>query len=253
MERSLADTLSPGRNTGVLFYDDFACQRMTYAVGAFRETDSLGEGQGNDGYAVTGRISGLLWYCNEGEQLLHLAAAYSFRRFLDGEVRFRQRPESSLAPRFVNTSKFDAESANYLGLEAALVCGPAALQAEYIHNFINTPTSGNRDFFGAYVQGSYFLTGEYKRYNVRKGSFRRIKPIKRFGKKGGHGAWQVATRLSHLDLNSEQIAGGRLTDLTEGLTWYLNPNTRFMWNYVLADLADAGTANIFQMRFQVDY
>ncbi|RPJ81091.1 MAG: porin, partial [Acidobacteria bacterium] len=58
---------------------------------------------------------------------------------------------------------------------------------------------------------------------------------------------------SKIDLEDAPIQGGELKDWTAGLNWYLNPNTRIMWNYVRADLENRGTADIFQMRFQIDF
>ena len=49
------------------------------------------------------------------------------------------------------------------------------------------------------------------------------------------------------------IQGGELRDFTFGVNWYLNPNTRFMWNYGWAERIDLGSANLFQSRFQVDF
>ena len=70
---------------------------------------------------------------------------------------------------------------------------------------------------------------------------------------GGCGAWEVAARYSYIDLDRARIDGDRLDDVTFGLNWYLNPNMRVMFNYIYADSEDRGDANIFQMRFQVDF
>ena len=63
----------------------------------------------------------------------------------------------------------------------------------------------------------------------------------------------MAARYSYIDLDRARINGDRLDDFTLGLNWYLNPNMRVMFNYVFADSEDRGDANIFQMRFQVDF
>ena len=65
---------------------------------------------------------------------------------------------------------------------------------------------------------------------------------------------RIAVRLpSHIDLDDEGVSGGELGDWTLALNWYLNPFTRLMFNYIRADLEDAGDTNIFQARFQVDF
>ncbi len=74
----------------------------------------------------------------------------------------------------------------------------------------------------------------------------------------GAGAWELALRVSAIDLNSKDnvqnaIDGGEMLDITAGLNWYINPATRVMFNYVLAQLKDVGNANIAQIRFQLDF
>ena len=56
-----------------------------------------------------------------------------------------------------------------------------------------------------------------------------------------------------LYLNDDGVDGGRLRDMTLGLNWYLNPNVRTMWNYVLADPSNGGDVSAFMWRFQVGF
>jgi len=58
--------------------------------------------------------------------------------------------------------------------------------------------------------------------------------------------------------NDGAVTGGELEDFTLGLNWYLNPNTRMMFNYVRAnvdrqDLQLDDTADIFEVRFQLAF
>jgi len=113
------------------------------------------------------------------------------------------------------------------------------------------------------LQGSYFLTGERRIYDAANGIFTEIKPIRDFHPfNRGWGAWEVATRLSYLDLNDGgDIKGGQETNLTLGLNWYLNSNIRLMFNCIRAHVedrrtsppVDKGNANIFQTRFQINF
>ncbi len=113
--------------------------------------------------------------------------------------------------------------------------------------------SSSPDFDGYYIQGSYFLTGENRKYKTSSGAFDRVKPRENYSQKGGCGAWEVAARYSKIDLNDNNVTGGELEDVTLGLNWYLNPNTRIMWNYIRADLDRTGDSNLFTMRLQVDF
>jgi phosphate-selective porin OprO and OprP len=74
----------------------------------------------------------------------------------------------------------------------------------------------------------------------------------------GLGAWEVAIRYSQVDLNSGNVEGGTLRDLTFGLNWYLDPNCRFLWNYLLIwrdarGNAGDGLTQAFGARFQIEF
>ncbi len=57
------------------------------------------------------------------------------------------------------------------------------------------------------------------------------------------------------DLDDADVNGGTLDCLTAGLSWYLNPNTRFTFNQVLAEANDQFEGNLLttQMRMGVDF
>ena len=158
-----------------------------------------------------------------------------------------------MTDKFMDTGAFAGDRVDLVGLEAAWVNGPLSVQSEYMKAYADRTGASDVDFDGYYVQASYFLTGEHRNYKTSEGAFSRIKPKKNYGKEGGLGAWEVAARYSGLDLNDSDIAGGRLNDITTGLNWYLNPNTRIMWNYVYADKNDVGQADMLMMRLQFDF
>ncbi len=256
IERSLpTGTFSPSRNTGFAVNSDALDKRVTWAAGIFKETGGYGDGQAEGDYNVTGRITALPRYADGGKNVLHLGASASYRGTRDA-LSFDQGPEVHLAPDFVDTGDFESDSHVLIGGEVALVKGPLSLQGEIMGADVKR-TGDDATFYGYYAQASYFLTGEHRKYSKSSGSFGRVKPKKNFGKNGGSGAWEVAARYSYVDLTDAGIDGGELEDITLGLNWYLNPNTRVMWNYVRADLdgpGDAdGEADLFVMRLQIDF
>ncbi len=271
MERSLADVFVPARNMGVMAFDHSEDQRLTWAVGAFRTMGDTPPLRSDDdgGAAMTARLTWLPWYdeAGEGRRLLHLGAAYSFRDFDDRTQRVRQRPETSVGPRVVDTHGIsELIDANFFGPEAALVLGPFSLQSEWIAGFYNRGAGlANPTFHGLYVYASYFLTGEHRTYNRESGNFVRVKPFENFFRirredgcvVTGPGAWEIAYRYSYLDLNDAGIAGGVASDHTFGLNWYLTPYARMMFNFVHSDADLAAAADvpldIFQMRAQFDF
>jgi phosphate-selective porin OprO/OprP len=275
MERSLPDLFAPARNLGVSAYDTAANEQMTWAIGAFRTmSDNFGNDFGdNGGWSGTGRVTWLPWYDEEsdGACLLHLAAAYSYRSITERTVAFREPPEirvSSLGvgdiPPFVNTGNIPARSFQLFGTEAALVYGPWSVQSEYMYVPVDRLNGPNVHFQAMYLYTSFFVTGEHRQYRRSTATFDRISPktyvLKPPGDAGppkGWGAWELAARWSYINLTDRDIPGGRLNDITFGVNWYLNPYTRFMWNYIHPILDKPGfgtsTADVFAMRMQFDF
>jgi phosphate-selective porin OprO/OprP len=253
LERVLSSA-DPARNTGVMLYDSLHDERMTWAAGIFRITDSFGEVEDDGGYSGTGRVTGLPVYEDNGASLIHLGAAYSYRGPDNNLLRLRSRPEAHQVDYFMNTGFMPTDNAGILGLESAWVCGPLSVQGEYFYIDVDR-TSGlsSVDFDGYYGQVSYFLTGEHRKYKKSSGTFDRVKPKENYGDEGGTGAWEVAARFSNIDLNDGDVAGGRVRNTTAGLNWYLNPNTRMMWNYIHSEKENVGNADILLMRAQIDF
>ena len=266
MERSLNNVFSPARNTGFMVNNHALNKRMTWATGIFRNANGFGDSEGDrsteGGYSFSGRITGLLYYEDEGKKLIHLGLSYSYQNAFNNAIEYSSTPEMHMADRFVDTGSFTADSANLFNPELAFVYGPFSLQTEYTFADVNIKRSVNSDpeFSGAYVYGSYFLTGEHRKYSTKSGTFSRVKPKNNFYWGKGIGAIELTARYSHLDLDDEAIRGGKLDDVTVGINWYLNPNTRVMFNYVHAHadvlntgVDNDGNANLAAMRFQIDF
>jgi len=260
MERGLMTVFNPAYNTGILTFDSELDQRMTWAAGVFKDTDSLGDSVSNEEFAVTARITGLPYYAEDGKEYAHLGGSYSYRQMDDAPYRVRARPESLIAPYVVDTKNIASDTVDLAGLEAMLTLNSLSLQSEWLMSTIdqipgedNTPAA-DVDFQTYYVMASYILTGEYRSYNKAGGYFSRVTPNNNAtGKSWGSGAWEIAARYNFIDLNDGTVNGGEMETYTAGLNWYLNPHTRIMWNYVMAEVKDEGDVNIFETRFQVDF
>lgn len=261
LERSLPNVFAPSYNVGIMARNDYFQERMSAALGIFKTTDdwpSENDSSEQDGYAVTGRVTGLPWKSEDGRRYLHLGASAT-QRNPDGPFRYRARPEAHLAQAYLDTGALRTSSLISYGGEMLLVYGPASLQAEYVGSDLDVAEMGERHFDSYYVSGSWFLTGESRPYAAAEGVPTRLRPKHPFSLREetrGWGAWEVALRYSWLDLNDGPVRGGEMADWTFALNWYLNANTRIMTNYILAhpenDLFD-GDVKILQTRFQVDF
>lgn len=129
---------------------------------------------------------------------------------------------------------------NVFGPELAGNIGPLYAQAEYFHYTVERQGLSDANFDGGYVETSYTLTGEPRRYKPSSGAYSGITPAHPFSPgSGGWGAWEVAARYSIVDLNdglgtSTGIAGGKQQVYAFGLNWYPSTNLRFMLNYIHA-------------------
>jgi phosphate-selective porin OprO/OprP len=273
MERSLGDTFSPARNTGMMAHDTIGDDdRGTWAVGWFRSnSNDFGDDTGDTGeQAVTSRLTWLPFYEADGRSFMHVGGGYSYRSADNRLVRFSTRPEARLGtqsadiPAFVDTGLIPAINDQRFSAEWAWVRGPLYFQTEYMHSVVNQIGGPRLNFKGGYAFVSYFLTGESRTYNKKLGIMDRVFPFENFFRVGtdhgietGKGAWEVAARYSFIDLNDKNIAGGLLQDVTIGLNWHLNPYTRIRWEYINANLdrraAPQTTTHIAGMRFDMDF
>ena len=78
--------------------------------------------------------------------------------------------------------------------------------------------------------------------------FTGIAPNKEFNlRHGGWGAWELALRISEVDLNDKYILGGKKRNITLGLNWYLRHKIRFMINYINAAVEDRADPLSFRL------
>lgn len=126
------------------------------------------------------------------------------------------------------------KSAGYAGAEAAIVQGPFSVQAEYNRLWVDRyGTAPTAEFDGFYIFGSWFVTGESRSF--KNGSVDRVKPFANFDyAKGDWGALELLVRYDRLDLTDTSLSplDRKGETWTAGLNWYLNPNTRFVFNYI---------------------
>jgi phosphate-selective porin OprO/OprP len=253
LERSLAYAFSPDSLTGLNV--ETHGKSWSARLGGFFDAfgDEERDKQRSQGPLALARLT--LAPFREEDRVLHLGVS-SFYRSVRGENRYRlrTRPESSLAPHLFSTGRLsDVDDAVAFAVEAAGEFGPVSVQAEYVQTRL-WRDDGRRDpsFYGAYVEASWFATGESRPNDVRRGVFEQVEPRRRFG------AVQLAVRWSRIDLNDAGVEGGDADDWSFGVNWYLSRNLRILFNYIRVDGRLSGDLNeddprIFQGRFQLAF
>jgi len=228
--------------------DIFTAGAAVYSLRSINGTTTASNGNGTtEGVGWNARVT-VAPIATE-KMVAHVGVNYSGESFHNN---------NSLAPAFGYFGRLggsekllaSGDKTNIFGVELAGLFGPATLQAEWAQlraDDAASDTAGvtQKDTINAwYVQGSYFVTGESKKYNKHDAVFNNPKPINSWG------AIELTTRYEmakNKDLGAgiAGICGGSskcdISDLTFGVNYFLNPNVRVMLNYILgSDKRSAG-------------
>lgn len=260
---AFTDAFNFGRSVGLSL--SYGAGPLLVQGGLFLVNIHALDEDGNDSKGADAR---LVYAPKRGETQLHFGASAHYRSrqglFDNGATtRYRQRPLVHFTDtRFIGTPALRVEDETNWGLEAAMIRGPFHAVAETHWLRADTP-AGGRTFFGGYVEGGVYLTGETRGY--RKGRFDRTsvrRPVLG-GDNAGLGAVQLNLRYDHLDLNAGAIAGGTQNGYQASLIWIPQDYIRFMLNaahlsYDDARIPAAGGdrsygVNVIAARAQIDF
>jgi len=265
---------------GVQAFNTMFDKSATWAGGMFKNITNPGDyAVGGGNWAFVGRLTWLPIYEDDGRELLHLGITGRQSGYDNGRDQLRVRgPERAggpaLWPLYANTAAFNASGGQQdINLEIASVLGPWTVSAEYDFHFSHEafrpglPSLGTAYFSGGYVEVLYFLTGERRAWNKDVAVFDRVIPKENAylvkNKKSqewenGTGAWQIGIRYNYLNLDSGYLQGGVLNDITLGLNWFHNPNSKVQWNYSITERHSPGGQSDgqiqgFGVRYAMDY
>lgn len=259
--QALAPPPQPGVQASGTFFD----RRGTWTAGAFAGIGTGGEyGSGSKRFGnFMGRAT---WLAIDdiddkepvGNHYLHLGASTSLQRGANGQLQYRSRPESYLAPHVIDTGVIDADRADTVGAELLWTRGPYSAQAEAMASRVDSSAAGTLKFHGCYAQAGWFITGESRPYLRDDAVPGRIRPLRNFGfgPDAGWGAWETVARLSYADLSDGAVQGGRLLMFMSSLNWIPRPQVKLMFELgagrVSGTAAD-GNLLLAQMRMGVYY
>ena len=258
MERSLpVEAFVPSAKGGALLANRTADQDVTWALGWFADGTNTEDGENNN--SPTRAAGRLTWLASAGDEqglpLVHFGVYGSYMYSANRRIDYDSRAESRWAPKLFDTGAIDGRGAVVLGNEMAAAKGPWSVQGELLAARVPGASGGDADFGGAYVFGTWCLTGEPRPYDRTAGYFGTVTPQQPVAY-GTHniGAWEVALRLSYLNLVDGAVRGGRGVELMPGLNWYLTRNFRLQLSYGYTHVEDGpqnGNLHLVQTRFDV--
>ncbi len=270
-ERSLANQLMPGKEIGAMAFGEIT-KGVNYGVALsngrginraeLSDIDATTK-QNNakaDKMDVLGRITAnFAEILKQKDAVYHAGIALSKGEQAPGDGALSARSQAR-GVSFFRTAPFDGENFDRTryGFEAAIARGPVKFQAEHMTaNYQGNSKAGvnfDRDINAWYASINWLITGEKYADNYKAGAFGRIRPNTNFQPGSlaeGWGAWEVGLRFAEYDASDFAAANaagtGRLTTpsattttaytnkagaWTAGVKWIVNPNTRFLLNYV---------------------
>ena len=279
LERGMANTAfgAVGAERRIGISATYISDKLNAQIGVFGSPESVTRSTSADpdeGYGVNARIA---WdpILDTG-RLLHLGVsgwkATNFATTVSTTVppvttvhgvRLSDRPNSRVDGGLIADSGTisDVDDATFFGAEAAAVYGPFSVQGEYSHLHLNRDGFDNVNFDGFYVFGSVFLTGESRTF--RNGLIERLKPTHDFGT-GGPGAWELALRYDEINLGNTPVGSRAKNDAhtwTAAVNWYLNGNTKVMFNFIRANgtntpldpVGDKAKVDVLATRLHFDF
>lgn len=254
IERALPTQLVPNRDLGVFLMGDIARSVFSYQLGI---ADGVPDGKSNDNDTdlnsdkdFVGRVFGQPLLNSSVEALRGLgfgiSGTYGRQQSnvsspdmptykTSGQATFFQYRSDSPATGAGTTV---ADGAHYrYSPQAYYYFGPFGFLTEYVastQRVLRGPDSKEITNTAWQIRASYVLTGE-------NDSFKGLVPAADFNPfRGTWGAWQVAARYSHLNVDNDAFSDGfadpakSATSADEwaiGLNWYLNPNVLWALNF----------------------
>jgi phosphate-selective porin OprO/OprP len=249
---------APGYRAGIEVIGTRAAPDISWQT-AISAAGQEGQNQGQvskSGFRWTGRA---VWRpareATNEESLLHLGLGLEYTFSGNAGFAFRARPESFLVDFLVDTDEIEG-GAGFTVFEVAWRRGPLSVLSEVFGAFLKS--EGEEVLlYGGYVEVRYALTGETRPYHRGSAVFGRTEPARPFSWKQRHwGALEVAGRASWVDLDHEEVRGGKMLTTNLGLVWTLNHHVRLHAGWVYADAKRRGEKTevyIVQSRLEIRF
>ncbi|MEM8501044.1 MAG: porin [Pseudomonadota bacterium] len=251
LERAMTTSaLAPNRAFGIQLHKHR--KRRTWAIGVFQVHDDDHRFPNTAPQSVTGRYS--FAPVRDKSTVLHLGVAGSYTDWNENPFRLRESAEVGSADNIVRSARFNADKQWQIGLEGAWQQGAMRLQAEYMLTEVDASDFDQQfNYDGFYLQTSYALSGEHRRYD--NGEFARLKP------ESDKGAVELFARYSEVDLRDNvgnDSIGAEASVMTIGVNVYVDKHMRMGINYLMPEISgdtvhSQTSGDAITLRFQLGY
>lgn len=244
---------SQSRNSGIMIFNEFFNSRLAVQTGYFLSGSGFAsKAFQHDGNSFTTRITGLP-FLNQNQGFLHLGIAYSLRNPKSERHKISISPGAPQIPGYLNFQSEEIRKMDLLNFESVFVHRSFYFQAEYLKAFIHQ-NSGTEKAVSFYGEGGFFLTGETRKYRNSYSGFQKNIPATNFLEKNrGIGAWELVFRYSATRFYPESPQVSQQEKINVGINWYVNPFSRFYFNFGRIYSKNNFQINTAAIRLQVDF
>jgi phosphate-selective porin OprO/OprP len=135
-------------------------------AGYYNDVASKGQSFSSYSSQEVARLAWLPVHSEENGTLFHLGFNFRYGKPVDGQLRLKSRPEAFIAPFFLDTGTFPAKSSDSEGYEVYFRRRSLLFGSEYYWQHVSSPSTGNPNFHGGDVVGTWVITGETRPYNT---------------------------------------------------------------------------------------
>lgn len=222
IETASADkTFGSNRKLGICYL--YNQTYFNFMGGVFSDGNPGKANQLNQGYTVSTKFIGRPVVGNG--KLLHLAVAPRFSSHGD-QIEFKGGVPTSLLSgadnRFVFADVTQAINQWKMEVEVIGIYRKWYLEGHYLMAHVNRAGVPNYNGQGGYVQGGYMILGEKQNYNPVTGMV--ANPVPK--------SLEILCRYNRTNLDDAGIVGGKISDVSVGMNYFVNRYIAARLNYV---------------------
>ena len=162
-----------------------------------------------------------------------------------------QIPTTVVTNGLISTGALDPKNYLRMEAEAIFISGKIYVEGHYMAAAVNkfdvlkdsVTTTENTYLDGFYAQASYMIIGDKQNYNKKTGLAANASPK----------SLEVLARVSHVNLDGDNVMKGKQTDFTLGANYFFNKNLNLKLNYIYASVKDGDNYSFVQTRLQFSF